>query len=86
MNDKIWDKLSTYVRSKVSSLYDPSFLMGEDSNLEKDCEILHAGFYIGMVSSRGEELVREGFMKEGLLNIKDSADTVIHNLFNETKT
>lgn len=80
-----WDRLLTHIRSKIVSLYDPSSLFIEQKELLDLWAMPHCGFYVGVKDNRNNHLVREGFMKEKLSNVKDSVDTVIPNVFASLK-
>ncbi len=81
MNSQQWDRLSNHVRSKIASLYDPAQMFVEQQDLKASLVVPHIGFYIGVLDSGGNEIIREGFMKEGLGNAVDSVNVVIKNLF-----
>jgi len=80
-----WNKLLTYARNKIISLYDPSDLLSEQTDLFDLWTMPHCGFYVGIIDNRDNHLVREGFMKENLSNVKDSVDVIIPNIFSTLK-
>ncbi len=83
LNKKQWDTLANHVRSKLTSLFDPGSMFAEDTTLEKDSGLPHRGFYVGVIDSSGNEIMREGFLKEDCQNVKNSADLVVSNMFSK---
>ncbi len=81
VSNHIWDRLSAYAKAKLLSLYEPDSIVHEDQNLRTDTDINHVGFYIGLEDSSGDQIAREGFMKEPLHNATDTVDIVIKNMF-----
>jgi len=79
-------KLSTHVRSKIIALYDPASLFAPEEGLKQDLQMKHKGFYIGVVSSDGKQLFHDGFLKEDLNYVIDSADIVSKNVYSELKS
>lgn len=80
IDQNLWNRISNYVRSKLSNLLDPSFLFSEDAALRKDSDIKHKGFYVGVVDSSDSDVMREGFLQHDLTNLLDSCDIVIKNM------
>lgn len=84
MDESTWKKVGNYIRSMLSSKYDPA------QRFEKDAALSglisnHKGFYVGATSSSGEDLGCAGFMQEQLSDVIQSADTAITELFSKYK-
>jgi hypothetical protein len=84
LSENQWNKISSYCRSKVVSLFDPAIIAVPDSKLRVETNMPHKGFYIGVVDPEGKELSRSGFLKESQ-NIFDSADIAVQQTFNDLK-
>lgn len=85
MNENLWNKIMNYTRSKLHYLYDKNSPFAEDPSLKIEFNIPHVGFYIGITSNTGDDIIREGFLHNNLGNIIDSCDVVVQNLFNNLK-
>lgn len=79
-------KLLNYVRSKISHMYEPTSVFGEEKDLRSSLQIPHKGLYLGFVDSSGKEFLRDGFMEPHRQNILDSADQVISVVFPQLRT
>lgn len=77
------NRLATYTRSRVVTMFDPAQIAVESEDLRKEMELPHRGFFVGIVDQNNKELCRSGFLKEDQRNIKDSTDLVIKNIFSE---
>lgn len=77
-------KLSSYFRTKLISLYDPAVVFSQP-DITDEMTDNHCGFYVGVVLADGKE-TRAGFLKENLINVKESADITVQNLFAELRS
>lgn len=77
------EALNNYARSKLISFYDPALLFSEPENLVEKLKDVHCGFYLGIVSADGQILSSNGFLKDGLENIKGSVDISLKNIFSD---
>ncbi len=82
LSPDLWPKLAHYARSKLVSLFDPSRMFAEASNLRESLDIDHKGFYIGIVDSGNKELIREGFLQDAQSNVLASVDVNLTNIYN----
>lgn len=78
--------LATHIRSKIVSGLDPSEIFSEAEGLRKNLELNHKGLYVGVIGADDKEICRVGFLKEGITNVLDSAETVIQSLSGELKS
>jgi len=79
------DILINYIKSKIDNLYDSSQLVIEDKNLATFSNMIHKGFYIGMVDAKDEDIVKKGLLQENLTNIVSSADTASQMVYDYLK-
>lgn len=86
ISEKDSQSLLNYVRSRIATAFDPSSLFVEDKNLRENLRIPHKGFYIGVIDSLDENIVREGFLEEDLHNILDSAEKVVENVIRKIRS
>jgi len=82
--EKEFQLLLNHARSRVESALDPSIMFVENKEL-KTLLVPHKGFYIGIEDSSGEEILREGFLKEDLRSILESAEITIENTVRKLK-
>lgn len=80
-----WANLLNHLRSKLDYYYDPASIFVENKDLRPNLELKHKGFYIGFEDSSGKTILREGFMRDGLQNILQSAEQVIDNVYTNLK-
>lgn len=85
MNAQQQSKLAQYCKSKVVSAFDPSFQVVLDDETSA-FSMPHKGFYIGFSDSSGTEICRDGFLKDNLLSVFDSANTAIIALISSLKS
>jgi len=76
-----WSSLVNHARSKIDHYYDPASIFAEQQDLRLQLEIKHKGVYIGFDDSRGNPILREGFLKDGLLNILQTTEQVVDNVY-----
>jgi len=81
LDNEIWPRIASYFKSKLDTLFDPAAVLVDDPLVDHD----HKGFYVGVVDSLGKGILREGFMQEGLTNLRTSVDTVANALFSQAK-
>jgi len=81
LTPKQWDSLTNHVRSKLDHYYDPSVIFAEAKDLRPQLELRHKGFYVGFDDSRGKPILREGFLKDDMPNVLQSADQVLDNVY-----
>jgi hypothetical protein len=79
------DILINYIKSKIDNLYDSSQLVIEDKSLATFSNMIHKGFYIGMVDAKDEDIVKKGLLQENLTNIVSSADTASQMVYDYLK-
>jgi len=75
----MWQKISSYIYQKLK---DNSY---SDTQLRDLFNIPHKGFYIGILDSNGNDLLREGFLKESCPNVFDSANNIIDQIHDKDK-
>lgn len=80
-----WTSLANYVRTKTVSLFDPGSIFSEEAGLDSLLRYAHKGFYVGVATPEGQDLVREGFLQDGLTSLKQSSDIVVKNLVSAFK-
>lgn len=85
LSDKQWKNIANHCRSKIVHLTDPTALFVENTNLREELEMPHKGFYIGIIDSSDNELMREGFLSEEPTNVLESADKVSQSIVNRLK-
>lgn len=78
------NQLASYIRSSLIAKFDPAAIFAEPEG-QLSLQSPHKGFYVGIVDSSDNEMVRSGFLQEDLTNVKDSANIVIQNLYEELK-
>ena len=83
--DKVWENLLSYVRHKIESSIDPTLVFVEPEGLKDSLNLPHKGFYIGIMNSSSEDILREGYLKEGLHNVFESTHTTIGNICKQLK-
>ena len=76
-----WDKISSYARTLLISMLDPSVATPVPINVVA----AHKGFYIIIVDNEGKQLVKEGFLAENIFNISESSAKVINGIHNKAK-
>jgi len=84
-SEKQWNKISNYIRSKITLEFDPSHLFQEDKNLRSELDVSHKGFYLSILDSEGNKVLKEGFLKESCMNVMDSMDIVLGNSIKKLK-
>ncbi len=84
MDKNLWDKFAHCVKTKLLGCYVPTAPLVED--LKSELNFNHCGFYIGIVDSKNQEMLREGFLEEGLTNLQDSSDAVIQKAYEHLRT
>ena len=84
MNNILWEKISSYARTKLDSFFDATVMVVIDPEIES-MFYDHKGFYIGVVDSSNNCILREGFLQDRQANIKNSIDNVVSNLFSTCK-
>jgi len=77
--------LISYIKSKIDNLYNLSLPVIADKELNTLSNTQHKGFYIGIIDSKEEEVVRTGIMHENLTNIVTSADTACQMVYDHCK-
>lgn len=75
--------LLNYARTKVRHSFDPSTMLTNEGIQDSKSE--HKGLYLGVVSSEGDEIAREGFIKDGNDDLLKSTDLVVNNLVDKLK-
>lgn len=80
LDDDKLSRLAAYCKSRLVSTYDSATFVPIDDNLIADLTSPHKGFYIGVSDSAGQEVAREGFLKEGLGSVFETANIVGNNL------
>jgi hypothetical protein len=81
ISKEIWQQLANYFRSKLVAKIDVGQLFVHNSMLQQSLEIPHKGFYVGVIDSVGNQIIREGFLSENLTNVMNSADIVLENIY-----
>ncbi len=82
---KQWEGIANHVRSKLDFMFDSANLFAKDIDLHSSLTVPFRGFYIGVVDANGEDITRQGFLKEDLENVLDVADIVIPSVFDAFK-
>lgn len=85
LSPDLWTRVARYARNKLAGMFDPSHMFAEESDLREQMEIEHKGFYAGVVDSSENELIREGFLKDGQTNVLASLDVVLTNIHSALK-
>ena len=85
IDKQVSGNLLNHIRSKVVAGFDPATMFVENKDLPNALQLVHKGFYIGILSSTNEEVIREGFLKEDLQNVLESANIVIENVIRRLK-
>jgi hypothetical protein len=85
MMAEIWQKIAEYTRSRLIGKMDPTYLFAEQSGVRPESQINHKGFYVGIVDSKENDLIREGFLKDNQTNVLDSIDIIVKNIYNQLK-
>ena len=75
LNDEQWKGVMNYFRSKLLHQLDLSHFV-ENTRWREELQMPHKGFYVGIVSSSGANLLQEGFLSENLTNVITSVDDV----------
>ena len=73
ISDEKWNNLDHYAKNKI--------LAEEVPHITKEDFVLpHVGFYIGVESSSGDDILLEGILHESLKNVVESVDLVTASL------
>lgn len=75
----IWHWISGYIRHKIS------VHSHTEPELKDQLNILHKGFFVGLLGPDGKRIYRKGFMNGTKNNILDSADAIIPLVVDDIK-
>ncbi len=81
--DKTWDKLASFLKSRLLAKYDPGVLSPDASGLDSSLKIQHGGCYISVYDSKREKIARAGFLRQGCQNVLNSATQALEALHTE---
>lgn len=75
-------KFITCVKDEVNRFYDASHIGIEMQDITLQYNVLHKGFYLGLLDSSDTEIARVGFLKDKQTNLVSSAALVLNDLKN----
>ena len=85
ISDKIWQRLAPFLKEQLLSKFDPTMIVPSTGDLNDKLQIDHKGFYLGLLDSSGNKLIRSGFLQEGSISIIDSSLKVVGAAFDDLK-
>lgn len=75
MTNEQWQKVSDYTRESLLRIADPS--LPQTSVFPEALSVKHRGFFLGLISPKGDDIAREGFLFDDTNDLRGSVDRAI---------
>ncbi|MHA2279449.1 MAG: hypothetical protein ACXAC5_00960 [Promethearchaeota archaeon] len=78
-----WKSLAENLKNRLLAKFDPATLVAPNAELRSKLEVSHKGFYLVILDSSKNKVIRVGFLEDDLVNIMDTAYKVVEAAYVE---